>query len=263
MRTASRIRQPRPSCEERDRVSAERYQRIARCELSRRRIVPTLAPPRKREADRAARGQLSHVPPAATTANVEALEAQAQRLMARLRARRLRARGAGGDPAGGPVPRRGRREPARAHLRVHRSRTARSCACAPTSPCRPAGCIWSGTPRGDAPARYCYSGSAFRYQPGGADRAHPREFRQAGIESFAAPDREQDDAAVLRAHRRGAARRGPRAQFSCASAISACSPRCINALPMPERWRRACKHQFWRPEAFRAELTRLTSGAAG
>ncbi len=50
--------------------------------------------------------------------------------------------------------------------------------------------------RGDTPARYCYSGSAFRYQPGGADRAHPREFRQAGIESFAAPDREQDDAAV-------------------------------------------------------------------
>ena len=32
---------------------------------------------------------------------------------------------------------------------------------------------------------------------------------------------------------------------------------------MPERWRRRLKHQFWRPEAFRAELNRLTSGAAG
>ncbi len=37
----------------------------------------------------------------------------------------------------------------------------------------------------------------------------------------------------------------------------------INALDMPERWRRRLKHQFWRPEAFRAELNRLTSGAAG
>ena len=28
----------------------------------------------------------------------------------------------------------------------------------------------------------------------------------------------------------------------------------LNALAMPERWRRRLKHQFWRPEAFRAEL---------
>ena len=52
-------------------------------------------------------------------------------------------------------------------------------------------------PAGNVPARYCYNGPAFRYQPGGATSAHPSEFRQAGIESFAAPDREQDDAAVL------------------------------------------------------------------
>ena len=31
---------------------------------------------------------------------------------------------------------------------------------------------------------------------------------------------------------------------------------------MPERWRWRLRHQFWRPEAFRAELQRLTSGAA-
>ena len=52
-------------------------------------------------------------------------------------------------------------------------------------------------PAGSVSARYCYSGPAFRYQPGGATSAHPSEFRQAGVESFAAPDREQDDAAVL------------------------------------------------------------------
>ena len=52
-------------------------------------------------------------------------------------------------------------------------------------------------PGGQVRARYCYRGPAFRYQPGGATSAHPREFRQAGIEIFAAPDREQEDAAVL------------------------------------------------------------------
>src|SRR5262245_4319731 len=52
-------------------------------------------------------------------------------------------------------------------------------------------------PQGAVPARYCYNGSAFRYQPGGDTDAHPREFRQAGIECFAASDREEADAAVL------------------------------------------------------------------
>ena len=39
-------------------------------------------------------------------------------------------------------------------------------------------------PRTDVPARYCYNGPVFRFQPGGGSKAHPREFRQAGIESF-------------------------------------------------------------------------------
>src|SRR5262245_3843849 len=33
-------------------------------------------------------------------------------------------------------------------------------------------------PEGAVPARYCYNGSAFRYQPGGDTSAHPREFRR-------------------------------------------------------------------------------------
>src|SRR5687768_2122044 len=38
-------------------------------------------------------------------------------------------------------------------------------------------------PDAGTPARLCYNGSAFRFQPGGGSAAHPREFRQAGIES--------------------------------------------------------------------------------
>jgi ATP phosphoribosyltransferase regulatory subunit len=113
-------------------------------------------------------------------------------------------------------------------------------------------------PPGDVPARYCYSGSAFRYQPGGDTSAHPREFRQAGIESFAGTDRAQADADIialiaqaLREVRleRFAVRIGDLGLFSALLA----------ALDMPERWRRRLRHHFWRPEAFRAELMRLTT----
>src|SRR6185312_6722449 len=113
----------------------------------------------------------------------------------------------------------------------------------------------------DTRARYCYSGSAFRYQPTGAGPAHPREFHQAGIESFAAPDRERDDAGVLGLivmALREAGLRARRLRIGDLGLFAAL----ISALPMPERWRTRLRHQFWRPEAFRAELARLSSGKA-
>jgi ATP phosphoribosyltransferase regulatory subunit len=114
---------------------------------------------------------------------------------------------------------------------------------------------------GGTPARYCYSGSTFRYQPAGVDHTHPREFRQAGIESFGASDRERDDAAVLVlivAALREAGLRDVRLQLGDLGLLAAL----IDALDMPERWRARLKHQISRPEAFRVELGRLASGAA-
>jgi ATP phosphoribosyltransferase regulatory subunit len=116
-------------------------------------------------------------------------------------------------------------------------------------------------PAGNVPARYCYSGPAFRYQPAGADRTHPREFHQAGIESFAAADREADDAAVL-ALTVEALREAGLGRIEIRIGDLGLFAALIHALPMPERWRARLKHQFWRPDAFRAELLRLTSGAA-
>jgi len=116
-------------------------------------------------------------------------------------------------------------------------------------------------PAGGVPARYCYSGPAFRYQPGGATSAHPSEFRQAGIESFAAPDREQDDAAVL-ALIVEALREAGLARFQLSFGDLGLFTALLDALPMPQRWRRRLRHHFWRPEAFRAELARLTSREA-
>jgi ATP phosphoribosyltransferase regulatory subunit len=113
-------------------------------------------------------------------------------------------------------------------------------------------------PAGNVRARYCYSGPAFRYQPGGPTSAHPSEFRQAGIESFAAVDREQDDAAVLALIVEALDEAGIR-QFRLQLGDLGLFAALLDALAMPRRWRRRLRHHFWRPEAFRAELARLTS----
>ena len=113
-------------------------------------------------------------------------------------------------------------------------------------------------PEGQVRARYCYSGPAFRYQPGGATSAHPSEFRQAGVESFAAADPEGDDAAVL-ALIVEALRQAGIGGFELRLGDLGLFTALLDALSMPPRWRRRLRHQFWRPEAFRAELTRLTS----
>lgn len=46
-------------------------------------------------------------------------------------------------------------------------------------------------------ARYCYNGPAFRFQPADAGPAHPREFRQLGIELFGEKNKERADVEVL------------------------------------------------------------------
>jgi len=116
-------------------------------------------------------------------------------------------------------------------------------------------------PGGSVPARYCYNGPAFRYQTGSADSAHPREFRQAGIESFAAADRERDDAAVL-ALIVQALREAGLEQYQLKIGDLGLFSALLEALAMPKRWRRLLRHYFWRPEAFHAELARLTSATA-
>jgi ATP phosphoribosyltransferase regulatory subunit len=55
-------------------------------------------------------------------------------------------------------------------------------------------------PGGNMLACYCYHGLAFRYQAGGITPTHPTEFSQTGIESFAASDREKEDAGDTHPH---------------------------------------------------------------
>jgi len=108
------------------------------------------------------------------------------------------------------------------------------------------------------PAKYCYNGPCFRFQPGGGSAAHPREFRQAGIESIGATDLEVAEVeiaattvAALRAAGLGdvAIRLGDLGLFQAL----------IRSVDMPERWRNRLRHHFWRPDAFRGELRRLAT----
>ena len=114
-------------------------------------------------------------------------------------------------------------------------------------------------PEADVEARYCYNGPAFRFQPGGGSQAHPREFRQAGIESFGAEDREKADAeTVLLAVEavRGAGLKDYALRFGDIGLFYVL----LDALDLPERWRLKLRHYFWRPPVFHVLLARLARG---
>ncbi len=111
---------------------------------------------------------------------------------------------------------------------------------------------------GAASSRYCYNGSAFRYQASGASRAHPREFRQAGIEAFGGPDREEADAETL-ALTVAALRAAGLETFKIRIGDLGLLTAVIDALALPERWRLKLRHTFARPDAFRRELHRFAN----
>ncbi len=109
--------------------------------------------------------------------------------------------------------------------------------------------------------RFCYSGPIFRYQPQSAPKANARETRQAGFESFGLTDRAAADAEVLSVTVEALAAAGlgglqlRMGDLGLLHAI-------LDAQAMPSRWRRRLAHQFWRADAFHAELARLVQWPA-
>lgn len=106
-------------------------------------------------------------------------------------------------------------------------------------------------------ARYSYAGPAFRYDPTGAE---PREFDQAGIEWFGAPDAEVADADVF-ATAIAALRAAGLHDVTVQTGDLALFEALLDSLAIPDRWRRRLKRQFWRPRAFRLMLDVLTGRA--
>ena len=120
---------------------------------------------------------------------------------------------------------------------------------------------WERHGRGDAQARYCYNGPAFRFQPNGGDPAHPREFRQAGIEHFGMTARDKAETEVVATILK-AIRDAKVSEFAVRCGDLGLFNGLLDAIDMPERWRGRLKSQFWRPSAFREELHRLVTSPA-
>ena len=116
-------------------------------------------------------------------------------------------------------------------------------------------------PKADTPARYCYNGPAFRFQPQGDDQAHPREFRQAGIECFGESDKESADVEIVLLAVEAVRSAGLK-NFSLRFGDIALFYALLDALSLPERWRLKLRHYFWRPQAFHALLARLATRRA-
>ncbi|MEO1544975.1 MAG: ATP phosphoribosyltransferase regulatory subunit [Pseudomonadota bacterium] len=111
---------------------------------------------------------------------------------------------------------------------------------------------------GETTTKYCYNGTAFRFQPSDADAAHPREFRQLGIETFGGDDREKVEAETVALILEGLKEAGL-TDFGLRIGDLGILQSVMDGADMPQRWRQKLMHQFWRPDAFRAELERLTN----
>ncbi|MCH9765485.1 MAG: ATP phosphoribosyltransferase regulatory subunit [Alphaproteobacteria bacterium] len=107
-------------------------------------------------------------------------------------------------------------------------------------------------------ARYCYNGVAFRFQPILSSPSHPIEFRQAGIETFADQAPEQTEADTVATIAKSLAAAGL-TDFKLRIGDLGLFSALLEAADMPERWRQRLLRQFWRPEAFRSELKRLSA----
>jgi ATP phosphoribosyltransferase regulatory subunit len=113
--------------------------------------------------------------------------------------------------------------------------------------------------RGKFPARLCYHGLAFRFQPAEPDR--PTQFYQAGaellgVENRAAAETEILSLTVEALHAAGLdnfdVKLGDLSLFSAF----------VDALDIPPQWRGRLKRHFWRSGYFEALLGRLSGGHA-
>lgn len=111
------------------------------------------------------------------------------------------------------------------------------------------------------PAKYCYNGPAFRYQPQDADAAHPREFRQAGIERFGDKESERAEAETIALLLKALEAAGLK-DWTIEIGDLGLFKAVLAAIEIPTRWQKQLYEAFWRPEIFRAKLKRLTTAPA-
>jgi ATP phosphoribosyltransferase regulatory subunit len=108
-------------------------------------------------------------------------------------------------------------------------------------------------PAATSAARFCYNGPCFRFQPDGRDEKRPREFRQAGLELFNAPNPEEAECEVL-ALVLEAVKGAGLAAFKLRLGDLGLFRALIEAIEMPPRWRRQLTQSFWRTGEFHTLL---------
>lgn len=111
-------------------------------------------------------------------------------------------------------------------------------------------------PAAESRARYCYNGSAFRFQPDGDDLINPREFRQAGLEIIGAQERERTEAEVTGLVCRAVEAAGL-TDYKIRMGDLGLFHALLEKLDITQRWRNQISENFWRKDEFHALLSRL------
>jgi ATP phosphoribosyltransferase regulatory subunit len=110
------------------------------------------------------------------------------------------------------------------------------------------------------PAQYCYNGGAFRFQPQGADAAHPREFRQAGIERFGDVERETAEAETISIVIRAIEKAGLK-DWSLRLGDLGLFSSILDVAGLTPRWKKRLDDAFLKPLAFRESLKAFAASA--
>ena len=105
--------------------------------------------------------------------------------------------------------------------------------------------------------RYCYLGPAFRFPD---ELLSPQEFNQAGIEWFGGIDAVADEARVIKLAISALEATGLSKLKTTVGDLGLFNA-LLDDMPMPARWRRRLRHQFWRPQAFHALLENFAKPA--
>lgn len=105
-------------------------------------------------------------------------------------------------------------------------------------------------------ARVYYSGPSFRYPHDGPSLGNAREFRQAGVEIFGKEESEKAEAEVL-ALVINALKEVGTTDFNIRLGDLGLFEALLDAIDMPERWRKRLSENFWRHEEFRTILKQL------
>ena len=99
----------------------------------------------------------------------------------------------------------------------------------------------------EAETRYCYLGTAFRFPD---ELLSPQEFNQAGIEWYGGDDAIESEARVIKLTISALEATGL-SKLKVTLGDLGLFNALLDDMPMPDRWRRRLRHQFWRPQAFR------------